>query len=426
MYKTHYKSVHRIQSGEEAANMSIPLDTTDMFLWLIDVYDLIMKKSLTDDQKFHIRRNIKNYLLLHYEKLHIPIPGCLLGWTHSMFVWIVYLSLLKPLVLEVPSDYVKQHRLRVYEDPDADTWSWDVYISMLDVLALRWNTLTLNKELEKILKIMWYKAAKYTLFIHTKDILSIDNHTLDTHAKYHVRLSTESIVMCMSRFVGFERAMHLNKIWTLSTVEIPDNNYESFIFLERRHLVTRKFRDGICKWMWDRVVLIGDKDIASHDQLGEKVSAFTCLYKRNPTGQITRWQKTLTYEPYETIIQDSMLKDFLHLHFIDQHFTNIYNVNFKKFFVVLDIYKHMQAITTSTVPLLVWFQGRFDVYFKNTRYCVNDFDQAFLIWLILLKTHLNCKPYSMDFTGLYQQVFETSVSDDEFKLDGHFTLLDDM
>ena len=32
----------------------------------------------------------------------------------------------------------------------------------------------------------------------------------------------------------------------------------------------------------------------------------------------------------------------------------------------------------------------------------------------------------MDFTGLYQQIFEATISDDEFKLDGHFTLLDDM
>ena len=425
MYKTLYQSVNRVHSGEEGITIDIPKDATDMFLWLVDVYDLIMKKSLSDDQKFHIRRKIKEYLLLNYEKLHVPIPGCLLGWTHSMFVWIVYLSLLKP-VINIPTNYIKKHKLRVYEDPDTDTWSWDVYISMLDVLALRWNDLELNQELEKLLKIMWYKASTYTLFIHTKDVLSIDNHTLDTHAKYHVRLTTESIVMCMSRFVGFERAIRLNKKWSKHTLTIPDNTYDSFIFLERRHLVTRKFRDSICKWMWDRVILIGDKDIASHDQLGEQVSAFTCLYKRNPTGQITRWQKTLTYEPYETIVQDEMLKDFVHLHFIDQHFTNIYNVNFKKFFVVLDIYKHLDAIECSTVPLLIWFQGRFDVYFSHKMYRSDNIDHAFLMWLILLKQHLDCKPYSMDFTGLYQQIFEATISDDEFKLDGHFTLLDDM
>lgn len=412
MYKTVYQSTSRVVTLEEALKVDIPLDATELFLWLIDVYDLAMKGIKSKA----LALKIKAFLIKHYKRLHVPIPGCLLGWTHSMFVFIVYLNLHQP-TYTFSQDYVKRHCLRLYTDPNPLTWSWDTYASTLDLLALKWNTLDQSDDLQQFLEMLWSLARRFCLFIHTKDILSVDIHTHNVaKTKYHVRLSPEAIVSILSRFVGFQ--FHNYK---LVSIELPENNVDYFISMEKRHLVTRKFRENLLKWIWDKVILIGDKDIASHDQLGENVSSYTCLFKRFPAGQLTQWQRLITYANYEDIQGD--MREYLHLHFIDQHFQSVYNVGFIKYFVVFDVLKHKHNIAQCQVPLILYLQGKYHTHWSGVVYECNTITNAFVHWLTLIKKYCHGKPYNMDFNLLIDQIFE-SMSDEE-TLEGYYTLHDE-
>lgn len=428
MYKTLYKSLNRFKTYNDAIKIKLTSTSTDLFLYLIDLYDLLLKTDISQDHYRLLKAKLMKFMLTEYETLYKAIPGCLLGWTHGMFLWVVYLTLLNKV--EIPEltchEYIREHKLRQYKNRDPNTWSWDVYTNTLDILALKWNDIPLNSQLVNFLEVLWHLAAKFTLYIHTKDILSVDNHVdFVKKTKYHVRLSAEAIISVYSRFVGFNRSIQIDSKWQVQDIFVPEHNFLHFLELEKRHLVTRKFRDNIANWMWDKLILIGDKEIASHDQLGEKVSSYTCLFKRNPTAQITNWQRNLTYNEYDDIIKDLRLKNFLHIHMIDQHFNSIYNVNFIKYFMVFNVFNHLKNIATCQVPLIVCMQGKYNVVFLNKLYKGGNIDDAFIIWAYILKTKLKSKPYSMDFTMLIEQLFSTNSSDEEVSMNGFFTLEDD-
>lgn len=426
MYKTIYKSNNRIKSYSDALQVNISPVSTDFFLYLIDLYDVLLHNDILDTEYILLKNKLKNFLLKEYDILYKPIPGCLLGWTHAMFLWVVYLTLLNKRGIPALTclDYIKKEKLRQFKDPNPTTWTWDIFVNTLDILSLKWDEISVTKDLYNLLDVLWHLAAKFTLFIHTKDVLSVDNHVdRVSKTKYHVRLSAESIVSVMSRFVGFNRSIHVLSKWFYEPdIYLHENNFTQFLELEKRHLVTRKFRDNILNAMWDKIILIGDKEIASHDQLGETVSAYTCLFKRSPTGQITNWQRLLTYKEYDEIIKDTKIKQYLHLHMIDQHFHTIYNVNFIKYFTVFNVFKYIKHIETCQVPLILNMKGSFDVFYRKKIYRGGEIEKAFIIWAFLLKTKLNSKPYSMDFSMMTEQLFSSSSSDEEVSLNGFFTL----
>lgn len=412
MYKTVYQSTSRVHTIEEAIKIDISENPTDLFLWMIDVYQLVI-----DGHRSPVLCNkVKTFLIKNYRKLHVPIPGCLLGWTHSMFLFIIYLHLLEP-TYTFSHEYVKKNKLRLYKYPDPNDWNWDVYCSTLDLVALRWDDLPQTDELAQFLNVLWSLGKKFCLYIHTKDVLSVDNHTYDVaKTKYHVRLSPEAIVSILSRFVGFQ--FHPYKILEM---KLPENNIEHFINVEKRHMTSRKFRENVCSWMWDHIILIGDKDIASHDQLGESVSSFTCLFKRNPAGQLTEMQRLMTYAPYEEI--HGKMRQFLHLFFIEQYFQSIYNVSFIKYFVVFDTFKHHDNIKKCRVPLVLVLNAKYHVYFMDKVYNGGSVESAFVLWVHMIKLHLDSKPYNMDFSLLSEQLFE-SMSNEE-SIEGYYTLHDE-
>ena len=46
MFKTPYKTIYRIHTIEEALEFNLPKDKTDMYLYLIDTYDVLLNLSL--------------------------------------------------------------------------------------------------------------------------------------------------------------------------------------------------------------------------------------------------------------------------------------------------------------------------------------------------------------------------------------------
>jgi len=450
MYRTEYQTMYRIHTVDEAIAYDIPRNGTDLFLYLIDTYDVLL--SITADQlplpstrqMDALRKKLTKYLLDHYSEMYKPIPGALYGWTESMLMWVVLLSLIDiqhwhsnmKLSTAVRS-WAKKNRVRMFEDYDLTTWNLDTLVGQLDCLSLRWHTLEPCNELSEFLEIIWRFAARFTLRMHSKDVLNIDNYTEEVPKTTKVRLSADGVMVFLSRFYWYNHMILLHARWRIikdspDFPSVESTNLGRFLALERRHFVTRRFRDGIIEWMWDKMTLFGDQEIASHDQLGDEVSAFTCMYARFPAGLVSLWQRILTYEEYEDIVKCRAIADFAVLHMIQAHFSSVYNVSFLKLFFLHDkiMHRHTSGIDKSSTPLIFYWYNKFVCFFHGVVYQHPDgtsVAHAFVIWVTLLRTKCGCKCYnSMDFTNLCEQILDKAdVVNNDRSVDGFFDLDDD-
>ena len=450
MYRTQYKSLYRVHTIEEALTLDIPKDKTDLFLYLIDVYDVLLSVASNQlpipspEETVRLRVKFSTHILNHYHKMYNPIPGALLGWTESMLVWVILLSIIDiqhwnstmELTPQVQT-WVKKRAIRMYGDPDLRTWNLDTLISQLDCLSLKWHELEPCDELEQFLEIMWRFAARFTLRIHSKDVINLEKYMEDIPKMVKVRLTPDGIMVFLSRYYWFHHMIQLRKRWKTITdyptfPKMADCNWDVWIKNERRHFVTRRFREGICSWMWDKLILFGDQEIASHDQLGDEVSAFTCMYARFPAGLVSLWQRILTYKEYEEIIECKALKNFTFLHMIQALFSSVYNVSFLKYFFIYDkiIHKHTGAITKASTPLVVYWYNRYVCFFHGKMYRHpegTDMKHAFIIWCYLLRKECGGKCYdSMDFNVVCEQLLDKAeVVNNDREIEGFFTLEDD-
>ena len=452
MYRTQYKTLYRVHTIEEALAYEIPKHRTDLFLYMIDVYDVLLSvasNQLPMPSKLMLRQlrtKFSTCILKNYHRMYQPIPGALLGWTESMLMWIILLSIidiqhwgstmeLTPKVMA----WVKKHAVRMFEDPDLTTWSLDTVVSQLDCLCLKWHELEPCEELESFLEIMWRFAARFCLRIHTKDVINLENYMEDIPNMVKVRLTPDGIMLFLSRFYWFHHMIYLRDKWkTICNYDVyafpklEDTNWETWIKHEKRHFVTRRFRDGICEWMWDKLILFGDQEIASHDQLGDEVSAFTCMYARFPAGLVSLWQRILTYKEYEEIIQCKAIKNYAHLHMVQAHFSAVYNVSFLKYFFIYDkiIHKHESAISKASTPLIIYWYHKFVCYFHGKVYEHpegTEMKHAFIMWCYILRKECGGKCYdSMDFNVVCEQMLDQAeVVNNDRIIEGFFTLEDD-
>ena len=222
-----------------------------MMLYFVDLYDVILsirsgefdRPSL--NEIVDLRMKCTEYLLKHYHKLLKPIPGVLLGWTTSMLLFVIILNLIElqyeggDLYLsEENQRYIKQKRLRVYTDPDPNTWCLGTYVSMMDVIAFQWKTLTPCNSLREVLKML--ASVKMTLNMHSKIILNVESFVESVKNKPdHGRLSEKAMVKSMSMFYWFNSSINYFQRWRpgplVRVPNIEDTNWEDFIKGERRH-----------------------------------------------------------------------------------------------------------------------------------------------------------------------------------------------
>lgn len=451
MYKTTYKSLYRVHTIEEAIDIDIPVENkTDLFLYLIDVYDILLNIS-TGETFFPshtilrtLREKLSQCLMTHYHKMYMPIPGVLFGWTESMLLWIVLLTVIElqhqHSTLEINDRllaWVKTHRLRMFPDKDLTTWNFDTVVSQLNVLSLRWERLDPCEELKDFLEIMWRFAARFCLRLHTKDVLNVEMYQDEVPNMVRVRLTPDGMMLFLSRFYWFNQMIYYRSKWiptvyhTHTFPSLQDTNWESWIKGEQKHFIARRFRDQITSWMWDKMLLFGDKEIGSHDQLGDDISAFTCMYARFPAGLISLWQKILTYEEPDQILQCNAVKHFVILHMINAHFTSVYNVSFLKLFFLYDkiIYKHEVALERCSAPIILYWYNRFVVFFRGKLYMHQDGQtaaHAFIVWCVLLRNECNGICYdSMDFNTVCEELLDqANVVNNHRVIDGFFTLED--
>ena len=449
MYKTNYKTLFRVHTIEEALSYNIPTNKTDLFLYLIDLYDVLLSVTTGQlqappmDKILELREKLSSHLLNMYHKMYTPVPGALLGWTESMLLWVVLLSVIElqhkssPLELnERLMDWVKEKRIRMFEDHDLTTWNLDTVVSQLNSLALKWDQLEPSQELHDFLEIMWRFAARFCLRLHTKDVINVENYQEDITKLVRVRLTPDGIMIFLSRYYWFHHMIALKKRWPTNVdIEFPSVdtcNWKIWIENEKRHFITRRFRDGIASWMWDKLILFGDQEIASHDQLGDEVSAFTCMYARFPAGLVSLWQRILTYKTPEEILECKALRDFSYLHMINGHFTSVYNVSFLTYFFIHDkiMHKHVNALTKASAPIIIYWYGKYVCFFQGKVYEHPDGQtvaHAFVVWCVLLRRECDGKCYdSMDFNTLCEQILDKAeVVNNERPIEGFFTLEDD-
>jgi len=451
MYKTAYKSLMRVHTVQEAIAYEIPKSPTDLFLYLIDSYDVLLSISTnqlpepTIEETMKLRLKFSDYILNNYHKMYKPIPGAVIGYTESMLMWLVLLSIIELQHINSPMElspellkWCKDNRIRMFEDHDLTTWSLDTVLSQLDSLTLKWEHIEPSDELNQFLEIMWRFAARFTLRMHTKDVINVENYQEEIPKQVRVRLTPDGIMAFMSRFYWFHHMIKIRKKWVTITdnpyhcIPLENSNWTQWITNEKRHFVTRRFRDGIASWMWDKLILFGDQEIASHDQLGDEVSAFTCMYARFPAGMVSLWQRILTYKEYEEIIQCKAIREYAFLHMIQAHFSSIYNVSFLKYFFIHDkiMNRHIGAISKAATPIIFYWYNKFVCYYHGKVYKHPGgytVGHAFIMWCTILRKECGGKCYdSMDFSTVCEQLLDKAeVVNNDRIIEGFFTLEED-
>jgi hypothetical protein len=450
MLKTPYKSLYRVHNVDEAKSFDIGKNPTDMMLYFTDLYDVILsvrsneipKPSL--DDILDLRLKCTDYLTLHYHEMLKPIPGVLLGWSTSMLLFIIILNLIVlqyeggDLYLDEETQaYIKKKRLRVYTDPDPNTWCLGTYVSILDVISFQWKTLTPCDDLRKLLEVCWRVCAKLTLNMHSKIVLNVESYVEGIkNMPDHGRLSEKAMVMSMAKFYWFNSTISYFQRWRkapqqLAVPNVEDTNWDSFIKSEKRHWVTRRFRDSILNFLWDKILLYGQKEVASHSQLGEDVTSMTCLYSQSPAGYLNKLQKLITYDEYEQVIEYEPIKHWVHLVMINQHFLNQFNVKFLQFFFISEekMYKHAKAVERSTVPLILYRFNGFEVFFGGKVYShpqSRSIENTFVLWCFIIRTKCASKAFSMDFSPVCEKLLDRAVEIDNSRpMEGMYELEDD-
>lgn len=449
MFKTPYKTLYRIQTIDEALEFDINKDHTDMYLYMIDMYDVLLSAALGQsedipyDKIVRQRTKVHEYLMKHFHRLYLPIPGRLYGWAHNMLVYVVLMTIIEmqyrsnyPEINDTVHDYCVKHRIRMYKDRDTKTWNLDTWLDMLDVLSLRWRNLLPCSELSELLEVMWRVSAKMLIFMHGTETLNMEDYVEPIVMKDEISDYRRANAMCimagLSRYYWFHQTIHQYTRWETAPIEIQEKtNWDQFIEGEKKHLVTRRFRDGLSDFLWNIIINYGDHAIAAHDQLGDQVSNYACLYMRFPAGLPTGLSRICTYKTYEDMVASESIREILFAKMIHAHFRSNYDVDFMTIFTVWEpnMHKHIRGIEQSPVPLILNRYYRFHVFYRGKIYKHPEGEtmkHAFIVWLTVLRKF--CKGIcftSMDFNPTIEAMLdEKKVVNNTREMEGWFDLED--
>ena len=455
MFKTPYKTIYRIHTIEEALEFNLPKDKTDMYLYLIDTYDVLLSAAIGStpdipkDKIQKCRKKIHAYFMDNFHSMYIPIPGRLYGWTHTMLIYVILLTLIE---MEYTSEYPKipehihkfcvENRIRMYKDRDTKTWKLHTYLDMMDVISFRWSKLTPCSELNELLEVIYRYSAKINLFMHGEELMNMEDYIepviINDEESDYVKATAQLVMAGMARYYWFHQMIKQWVQWKDASnegIEYPNletSNWLQFLEGEKKHMITRRFRDGVADFVWDRLINIGDHAIGAHDQLGDEVSNYGMLYVRFPAQLPTGLSRLCTYKEYEDIVQSSHLRDILHCKLVHAHFRAAYDIDFIKIFTVWDIsmHAHFNAIDKCPVPLIFVRFKRYHCYYNGEIYKHPDghtFPHAFITWCYILRKFCDCACFnSMDFTPTVEALLDKKeVVNNTRDLGAFFDLTDD-
>lgn len=360
MYQSTYLTV-RVHNAEEA-NAVQPEETVDHMLWLLDVYDT----------KVGCASAVQKLLMSTYHKEQDRVPGILPRWTKSMLTWVTYLHTLDP-------------------DPDRDPGDWgfplctvgewgptDVLVA-LDALAMHWRTHGRGVD-QRYLHLIWCKCKALVMNKHPLPSEAFEKSE-DLYAVKPV-----CVMAMMSRFYWFNQTLDQLGWFPTGSTHCPAHLFDRFIDGERRHLKIARFREGLTTLVWDRILFYGDREIAGHDQLGDTISAYSCLYKRRPICLMQKYQQILSYGSYDEICRH--FPDVLWLYMIRAHFINNYQIDFIKYFVCweCDQHKHRHALRSLTCPVILERFGKYTVLHNGKTYLDGSIRDVFPLWVHLAES----------------------------------------
>lgn len=378
MYKSEYLTV-RVMDPEDAVDYD-PVETVDKMLFMLDVYDL--KGGCFD--------GAHRFFMKNYHSLYSRIPGCIPRWSKTMLAWVVLLQHMTP---KFEHDEAWACRQGIYVG-DPSTFTVTQLITALDVLAMQWHRAADWDEvqLRRYMHSLWSSAHKWTLFTHPE---------MDRGEKQGDlwKMRPVDIVACMSRYYWFHQTLDQLAWFEVELTKTPTNYWSSWIAREERHLVVRKFRDTLAKDVWANRLHYGDMEIASHKQLGEGMSSYAALYKRQPVCLLQEIQQAISYGGMDAL-QPHL--DIVQLHMIRTYFLNNHQMDFVKFFVCTerDMWKHREALVGSMVPVILQRFGTFALLHDGLIRAKGPLSVVFPAWV-----HAAEKPYGMDLKMLREKMF---------------------
>ena len=93
------------------------------------------------------------------------------------------------------------------------------------------------------------------------------------------------------------------------------------------------------------------------------------------------------------------------------------------------MYKHIQAIERSIVPIIFYNFNAFTVFFEGKIYKHpegTDLEHAFILWCYILRSKCESKAFNMDFTPLIEKILDQIVEvDNSREISGMYELEDD-
>ena len=382
MYKSTYLAV-RVHTEDEALTIE-PKGNTDILLWLIDVYDLGQSKKCA--------KAVKKLILNNYSELHERVPGMLPRWTKGMMAWVTYLNAMVPSY-EHDEEWVIRNNFMIKKDPSS--WSVEDLLTTLDAIAMRWKTAYSleRKPLLDYLHCIWSNAKKWTMNLH-------ENIPGGLKEGDNMKIHPKQIMACLSRFFWFHKTLDMYDRYDRQEMTVPCG---TFFKDELRHFILRKFRDQLLTDVWESIPFWGDKEIAGHDQLGDRISTYSALYKRHPVCILQRVQRCVLYEEPEEV--RAKFQDAVDMKMIQTYFQNNYKVDFMKFFVCLEKNhpKHEHAVKESIVPIMVQSFHKFSVVHNGTAYCHGTVAEVFPVWV-----HFATKPHGLNIDDLRKRLLEVS------------------
>ena len=383
MYKSTYLAV-RIHTEDEALRIE-PSGDTDIFLWLIDVYDL--------GQSAKCAEAVKRLILSKYHALHERVPGMLPRWTKGMMAWVTYLNALVPCY-EYDEDWVVRNHFMIQKNPE--NWSVETMLTALDALAIRWTKAhALDRDkLQQYLHCIWSCAKKWTMHLHEK--VEPGLHEGDM-MKVHPRV----VLACLSRFFWFNKTLDMHAAYQRHEMRVECN---PFFEHELRHFVLRKFRDQLLDALWHHVSNPETWRSRRTTSWGTR-SRSTRRSTKTPVCLLQRAQKSVLYDDPKEVRRK--FQNVTDIKIVQTYFQNNFKMDFKKYFMCFERNhcKHEKAVRESAVPIIVESFRKYSVVHGGKAYGFGAFADVFPIWLKFAD-----KPYRMDLSDLKDKFFGETVA----------------
>jgi hypothetical protein len=431
MYQSSYKSIFRTHTLHEAVSFDLKnISEVDLFLYLLDTYDVLMDDSLPfDDSNLYkeLLTKLEKFCFLNFDKLLSSIPGEMKGFPLGSFLYLV-ISLARSFsntstnIPESTRTWMRQNRIRSHNSYNTSDFTVSDLLDALDILELNWNNFdTLTSELLDYINTLESRASYLISNFQTSNSLNIAKQRtrVDEEGKYQI--SPEHIFELYIRFISMKRSFAQYTMFNTipAPPKLPATRWATFLDRENRHLSIRKFRDVVSEQVWENLLRISDVYRASYAVRGSKVSAYQAIAVNRPLNVLDKLAQFISYGKPIQLHSNFFVVEALHLNIIHAYFMSTFSISFKDYFFCSEkkSWDHLQKLKTATVPIILERRKRYDVLYRGVVHLTPSgrFAESFIYWLLLTRQDFNGILYeSMDFNTVCSFVLDSSrVNTDE-------------